>query len=395
MKSTTLFLWISLSFSPVLAQLNKGFDKDEARDMIALCNSFTFIDLYNDDQEILPSGYEKRYSSGVFGMDNKFQIYVKERVAVINFRGSTDKKISWLQNIHSAMIPATGVMEIAGETFHYHFADDTAAAVHSGYALGIAYLQNDILYHINVLNREGIYDIIITGHSQGGALANVMRAYLEHLPEHRLSRRNQFKTYAFAAPMVGNKAFVEEYNQRFCDNQTSFNIVIPYDPVPTFPLNYNENTSLADNLKTMLFDPGSFDFKKMMTDGLFNMFEESLGRTAKKLTHSATGQISKDLGHIVLPAYKDEFNYQYVGNRIELPPVEYPKFLRDSTILQNDSLMAVYKRGPDGHFLNQEVYKKEGWAYQHKPYNYYVSMLKKYFPREYALLDKKYLDENL
>jgi hypothetical protein len=57
--------------------------------------------------------------------------------------------------------------------------------------------------------------------------------------------------------------------------------------------------------------------------------------------------------------------------------------------------MAVYRRGSDGHFLDQELYVKESWTFQHKPYNYYVSILGMYFPTEYNQLGRKYLLENL
>jgi hypothetical protein len=64
------------------------FDKEEALDMIALCNSFSFIELYNSDSMIIPKGYEKIYTSGVLGMENKYQVYKKGKIAVICFRGS-------------------------------------------------------------------------------------------------------------------------------------------------------------------------------------------------------------------------------------------------------------------------------------------------------------------
>ncbi len=75
------------------AQFQEGFNNEEARDMIAICNSFPFLDLY-DDVDIIPPGYTKKYTSGTFGMDNKYQIYTKGKVAVINLRGSNDKKAS-------------------------------------------------------------------------------------------------------------------------------------------------------------------------------------------------------------------------------------------------------------------------------------------------------------
>ena len=378
------------------AQVKEGFDKNEVRDMVAICNSFTFIDIYNSDSTILPAGYEKLYTSGVFGMDNKFQLYQKGNTVVINVRGSTDKQISWMENIYSAMIPAKGVIKISGENVEYCFAKHPQAAVHSGYALAIAFLSKDLFYHINSLTKQGVYDFIITGHSQGGSLANMLRAYLENLKHGEISKEIRFKTYSFAAPMVGNKYFVEEYNTRFCLDNTSFNVICPADPVPTFPLSYKEGTNyFSDNLKSLLFDRESFSLKDMATDGAVLLFEKKLVALTQMLGNSASNQISKNVGPVTMPPYVQDINYYKINNRIEIPPVAFPKFLKDSTILKNDSLMAIYKRGPDGHFINQELYAKPGMMYQHKPYNYYVSVLRTYFPKEYGTLRKKYLPENL
>jgi len=131
------------SFS-AFSQLEEGFRKEEARDMIALCNSFTFLKLFNSDDEILPLVYKKRYTSSVLGMDNLYQVYQKGDVAIINFRGSTAEKISWLENIYSSMIPAEGKIEISGKKFKYCFAEDKAATVHAGYALATAFLYQDL-----------------------------------------------------------------------------------------------------------------------------------------------------------------------------------------------------------------------------------------------------------
>jgi triacylglycerol lipase len=379
----------------LFAQMQNGFLKGEAREMIALCNSFSFVELYNSDASILPGGYKKIYTSGVFGMDNKYQIYKKGDTAVICLRGSTSKKLSWMENINSAMVPAIGVIRISGEDFTYCFAKDTAASVHSGYALGITCLSKDLLYHINILNNQGIYDIIVTGHSQGGALANLLRAYLENLSHYEISSRNKFKTYAFAAPMIGNKNLVAEYNSRYCSNNSSFNIVIPSDPVPDMPFSYNDGNYIRDNLNNFLFQKDSFSTRKLMTDILFNAFSNRLNNGVKKMSNTLSRQISKDLGTVEMPPYKNGLNYCKIGNRITISNVEYPKILKDSAILRNDSLMAVYKVGPDGLFENKDLYRKEPYAYQHQPYNYYVSILKTFFKEQYAILRRKYLPENL
>src|SRR5690606_34788275 len=162
-------------------------------------------DLYQDDVAILPADYKKVYSSQEYRMDNMFQVYTKNDIGVINLRGSTDQKSSWLQNFHAGLIPAAGEIGLKGETIHYTFATDTGATVHSGYALAIAYILDDVIEQINRLNEQGIYDIYITGHSQGGAVAQMLMAQLHHLPGKTISFKNTFKTYAFASPMCGNQ----------------------------------------------------------------------------------------------------------------------------------------------------------------------------------------------
>ncbi|HET6244529.1 MAG: hypothetical protein H0V01_09825 [Bacteroidetes bacterium] len=391
-----LIVFITIFSFNSFAQFEIGFNKEEARDMVAICNSFTFLELYHSDLEILPAGYKKTYTSGMFGMDNKYQVYQKGNVGIINLRGSTAKKISWLENINSAMIPAKGVIKVSGENFDYCFAQDTNAAVHAGYALGIAFLAKDILYQIRIMNIEGINNFIITGHSQGGALASLLRAYLENLPADQMSKGNKFKNYSFAAPMIGNKWFSREYNSKFCDANTSFNVAIKSDPIPSFPLSYNDTASFfKDNLKAFLFDKEAFSLKKSISEGSVLFFEESLKRTVKKFGTSVSEQISKDVGPVILPDYVADINYLKLNNLIEINPVDFPKVLKDPSVVKNDSLVSVYKRGADGHFLNDELYVKESWNYQHKPYNYYVSILKTYFPEEYKALKNKYLAENL
>lgn len=377
------------------AQLSYGFKPQEAKEMIALCNSFTYLDLYNSDKDILPEGYKKEYTSGIHGMDNKFQVYTKGKIGVINLRGSTDKMMSWMENIYSAMIPAQGIIKMQDSEFNYVFAKDTAAAVHAGYALGIAFLSQSLLMQIKYLNATGVYDFILTGHSQGGSLAIMLRAYLENLPNEVISSKNKFKTYVFAHPMVGNKAFTNEYSQRFTINNSSFSIINPTDPIPKLPVTYADGKFFsADNINTF-FNNGTIDKQSILMSLFMQKYEQTVSGYVQSISQSLTNQITNELGSVKMPAYVDEINYKKVNAIIELKPFEYPKVLKDSTILQNDSLMAIYQRSSNGHFLDKRLYKKSPTFFQHKPHNYYVAILKKYFPEEYAALPKKYLEENL
>jgi hypothetical protein len=385
MKAIFFFLLTIISFHS-FAQLEKGFQKEEARDMIAVCNSFSFLELYDSDSLILPHGYKKRYTSPVLGMDNIYQVYTNNRTAVINFRGSTAEKISWLENIYSAMIPAKGKIEIAGNDFKYCFAKNKNAAVHAGYSLEVAFLSKDIIQQVKILNKEGIHSFIITGHSQGGALANMMRAYLENLPWWKIRKRNKFKTYAFAAPMVGNKEFSEEYNNRYSLCKTSFNIVNLSDPIPNFPLSYCDSNYVLNNLKTFLFDNESFSLTKMMTDGVAIIMEKS----ANLLSGSVSKQIAKELGPFSMPTYVSENKYYSLNNRVEIAPSDFPKILKDSSRIKNKILMTFSKKDEEGNYSNKLLYAKESWSFQHKPYSYYTTILKMHFPNEYDLIKNKF-----
>ena len=98
----------------LFGQFQPGFQPDEARDMIMLCNTHTFTDLYGSDEKILPSGYTRIYSSVTTPLDTKFEVFRNGTVGVIEFRGSTANMMSWMVNVHSSMIPAEGRMVING-----------------------------------------------------------------------------------------------------------------------------------------------------------------------------------------------------------------------------------------------------------------------------------------
>jgi hypothetical protein len=388
---------ISFVNASIKAQIKKGFVPQEAMDMIKLCNSFSHIELYDDDSEILPNNYKKKYTSGVFGMDNKFQIYEgPNKTAVINLRGSTEKKISWMENLYASMIPAQGLIEVNDEKINYLFAKDSNANVHSGYALGIAFLSRDLLFHINNLNDKGIYSIYLTGHSQGGALAQMLMAYLSNLKGNEISIKNKFKTYSFAAPKVGNTAFVQEYNELFSKTGMSYLILNPADPVHRMPMSYEEGKLISkEEIARILTKESEFNFKKFAINKITNILENPLEKTSAWFSKNVGKQISKDLGDYKIPPFTSDINYGQVGNVKMLHPVEYPVYLRDSSILENDSLMAIYKRDENGVFEDESLYAKGKQFYQHKPYNYYMAFLRMYFPELYTKTEPKFLIETL
>lgn len=388
MKLYTLIFLVFISLC-AHTQLQPGFDKKEAKEMIQLCNSYTYLDLYGADTEIIPHGYVKQYTSPSLGMDNVFQVYSNGEIGVINFRGSTTKKSSWLENLYASMIPVKGKIDVNGDKFKYKVGKDTASAVHAGYMLAVRYLEEEVRIQIKRLNKEGVFNIILTGHSQGGAIAQLMRAHLEEEPFYRVRNKNTFKVYAFANPMVGNKSFSHEYTEKFCKDGMSYVILNPDDFVPNMPINFKEGQDWQEQLIVLLTDSDSFNGKEALIGGMMSFFKGNIETMAKNMSERINKQLMKELGEITMPDFKQEINYFHTGNVILISATQYPLELKDSSILVNKSELKKLKKNADGTFEDKSLYKKSSWMLQHKPYNYYTAILKDYFPEEYEKLDQK------
>ena len=385
----TIFL-LYFSYSS-LAQLREGFDPDEARDLISLCNSYTFLKLYGSDSLILPDNYKKVFTSDVAGLDNVFQVYEGNNIGVINFRGSTTKASSWVANVYSAMIPSSGVIKIGSENRSYKFAIDTAASVHSGYALAVVILSPIIIEQINELNAKNIYNILITGHSQGGALSHLSRAYLENLPEGTISTKNKFKNYTFANPMCGNKEFADEYNRDYSANNMSYSIINPSDLVPTMPIHYQEEVEPLSffHITNLIFNNKEKNIQEYLKDYSIKLFEPFLQNYIKSSNNLIERLVNSLYVPIIMPEYVVDINYYQTGSIRRLEPFPIPK------IPVNTEGMTKKELSKLGRDENGKYYKKKIPFFQHKPYNYYVAILKEYFSSDYNKLGLHYLPENL
>lgn len=381
-----LFSFTTLCF----AQLKPGFNTNEATFTIAMCNSFNFNKQFGNTDNIIPENFNLLYASEILSMDNKFEVYENGVIGIINYRGSTDKLISWVENFYSAMIPAQGSITIDGESHDYKFADHQDAAVHAGYGLSIILLSNTIKEQILALNNKGINNIIITGHSQGGALATMTRAYLENLPIDTNTTKNTYKTYAYAQPMSGNKEFANEYNEKYSETETSYSIINPKDPVPYMPFNYEEESLITkDKITGWLFGKKEFKAKKLGQDAFIRLFERGLTSYIKSSNKLINKILGLKFGKIEMPEYVADINYYPTGNLKEIPKFQYPKVAVDTTHLSEEDLKDLEQHS------NGKWYKKEGKFFQHKPYNYYVAVLKKWNTPRFNTLDKTFLYSDL
>jgi hypothetical protein len=356
MKIGLIILLLTLSINSS-AWLREGFDPDEAKSLIAVCNSYTFLDLYGSDTLIIPKYYRKVFTSDVIGLDNVFQVYEGDNVGVINFRGSTSKFSSWVENFHSAMIPGEGVIKIDDLDTPYKFTADMTAAVHSGYALTVMLFAPILVEQINMLNSKGIYNILITGHSQGGAIAHLCRAYLGNVSKADVSARNVYKTYAFANPMCGNEEFAKEYQVRYCDINMSYSIINPADLVPKMPMHFQKEKKWElKALAVQILEPVLTSYVN-----LSNQLIEKI--------------VSSTYISIEMPGYVRDINYFQIGEIQQLEPFLNPK-------AKINTLEITTK---------QRAKLKKASFSQHKPYQYYVAILKKHFSQDYKELDLLYL----
>ncbi|MBX7130802.1 MAG: hypothetical protein K1X58_15905, partial [Flavobacteriales bacterium] len=138
-----------------------------------------------------------------------------------------------------------------------------------------------------------------------------------------------------------------------------------------------------------------YDTRSLARSAVLRMMRGKLSGLARFASNSVDKRISGSVGDVVMPPYRKEVNYAVMPERIELEPFPYPLILRDSTILANDSIMKANPRDAQGVFLNKELYRKAPGFYQHKPYNYHVAILRRWFPQRYTELRVKILPENL
>ena len=324
-----LIIWLSIVQVSYAQSFDKTFDKEEAKNLVAICNYWLNGKVEGIDSTFIDPEYQLHYESKLYKMDNRWQLWQKgEDAMVINLRGTTRESISWLENFYAAMVPAEGELLLPdSQKVNYKFAGDANAAVHVGWTMGIAFLKADILKHIKAANEKGFYNFYITGHSQGAALAHLLRAMIEYLPETELSSKNQFKVYAFAAPKIGNRSFVNDYAYYTSLKNPSYTISNTSDWVTQVPFTVQSpnNVSLPNPLVS--FENNEFHlpfFKRIIFKSIYSSLKnptlKSQKRFRKNLGKQMHLQIEKEVGYFETPEYVEDFAYFPVGVQIILKP---------------------------------------------------------------------------
>jgi len=346
---TAIFSITFYSISFAQTKLKPGFDPVEYRELISLTSRHLDTNIILEySKHILPYPNAKRiYKSETVGLENKWDFWIhKKGIGIISLRGTTPTKNSWLENFYAAMIPAIGEITIdKDKTFKYKLASDSNAYVHAGWLLGLSFMADDIVKHINEAYKNGIKDFIIIGHSQGGALSILLRSYLEYLPN-SLPNDIIIKTYASASPKVGNLFYSYDFNY-ITQNGWAFRVINTADWVPQMPFTVQKTTDLNDinpfnSVKRETSSMPIFTrtyvrqtFKKMTkrANKTQKTYTDILGNKAFKLTKEALPNIEK-------PEFKASFDYVACGSPIILKPTKnyyeiYVKHAKESVFIHH------------------------------------------------------------
>jgi len=328
------FLLLLFLFSQTLLSAQKlqpGFDKAEYRDMLLIAARVVDTPWTPENVKLpMPRDFKFVYRSPTVGLDNKWDFWRSDDGrAVVSVRGTTLEPVSWLANFYAAMVPATGSIQISNTfTFNYKLAENPRAAVHVGWLVAMACLQGDILEKINAAYREGVRDIILTGHSQGGAITYLLTSHLCFLQkEGKLPHDIRFKTYCSAGPKPGNLYYAYDY-EYMTRPGWAFNVVNAVDWVPEVPfslqtVNDFNNINPFIHAKALIKKQG-FPKNLVLKSVYRKMTKPSLKaqcRYQKYLGKMLSKEVKKALPEFKPPKkYYDSNHYVRTGTIIVLQP---------------------------------------------------------------------------
>lgn len=325
-----LSLLLSLSvFSGFRAQnWPSGFDPVAFLRYTSLNQAFgDTIDTLKLGREI--DGYVCEYLSEPLALDYCWAKWMHElHVPVLAVRGTIQTRKSWLANGFAGMFPARDTIRNIDEIWPYCFAEHPEARVHAGWAIGSVLLSHDMLPHILEIAKTGKREIVLTGHSQGGALVWLLSMQFYFWQQQGILPSDlKFTVYTIGSPKPGNLWFAREFLTKY-PPERAFNVFSNPDVVPLLPPTLQYIDPEAEGYG---FHTGRKDFTddnhSAIYSSLFSRarkFQRPLRKAAKKY-HFILGNFAGVTVHRYLDSYQwpktiSDFNYHHVGTPVMLVP---------------------------------------------------------------------------
>ncbi len=353
MRQLLLFVSIVFGFS-AFAQLKPGYEFAESMELIKV--NFRFADSISYPDFPAPTRFKLQYRSPVVGLDNCWDFWKDaDGTGLISIRGTTGSTVSWASNFYSMLVPATGWMKIAEkDTFRYALADNPKAAVHVGWLFSTGALMKDMIPKIDAFIAGGGRDLLVTGHSQGGAIAYLVTAHLWSLRKQGLLPEDlRIKTYCSAAPKPGNLQFAYAY-ESMTHPGWAFNTVNAADWVPETPFSiqtvndFNATNPFSDAKKLIKGIPipvrwflkHAYNKMDRPTRKSQRRFEKYLGRKLGKI-------ILKSAPGFEPPEYLHENAFVRCGTFVPMIPDEgyyaqYPDYNAENPFVHHSILPYLY-----------------------------------------------------
>lgn len=311
--------------------LKPGFDKKEYLTLLRISSSQGDTLKAGPNYLEPPTDYARIYRSEELGLKNRWDLWLShdQQTMVVSIRGTINDPVSWLANFYSAMVPAKGVLQLNDSTaFDYLFSDDPKATVHVGWTIGIASMASDIVHQVQAQYQKGTKQLMIMGHSQGGALAFLLTSYLRYQQkEKRLPTDLLMKTYCSAAPKPGNLFYAYDYDF-LTRGGWSFNVVSASDWVPETPFSlqtladFNQLNPFRD-MDQVLKKQKPF-YVRWYLNHAFNKLDKSSKKSRKNfekyLGKTLYKQVKRTLPQLKEPTYAASMNYMRAGTPVVLQP---------------------------------------------------------------------------
>lgn len=349
----SIVLILSISLPSFSQSLKPGFVYEEYISMLQIL-AYQVDTPWTDMTIEYPQGYRFDYRSPEVGLMNKWDLWISEdSIVVVSIRGTVGNFTSWLENFYAAMIPASGKLQLGeNEYFEYNFSTDPKSAVHVGWTIALAYMQTDIEKKIDSCLNIGYTNFIVTGHSQGGAIAYLLSANLWIKKNvSRFGDSFTLKTYCSAAPKPGNINFAREY-EYFTQNGWAYNVVNAADWVPELPFSVQ---TLSD-----LNETSPFTNKKQVLKNQRMISRIYMGSAYKKITRPLNKSVKR------LQKYLGKKAYKFVVK--SLPEFENPEYAKTNYYVRTGNTIILY---PDSTY--NEIFSKN------PKHNFVHHMLKPYF----------------
>jgi len=290
-----------------------------------------------------PEQYVFSYLSADLGMRNRWALWVRRdhKVAAIAIRGTVGDPVSWLENFYAAQTPATGEFRLNDSVrFEYQLATDERAMVHVGWLIGLAYLAPSVVAQVRKEYGRGVREFIVFGHSQGGALAFLIRSYLFYLQRKgELPADITIKTYCSAAPKPGNTYYAYDYDF-ITRGGWGLTVVNAADWVPETPFSLQTMQDLDAVNPFVHIDKALARMsliKRRVVKRKYNKLRRQARKAEKVFRHilgnMAGSQVKEALPALQAPAIATGMNYQRAGTPVVLEPdsAYYRIFPRQTT----------------------------------------------------------------